>query len=207
MVAPPQSPMDAIELQKRIQQMTSGGASPQQMADFAEDLAAQAHDDARRGARIGLGVGAAVLLAMAAGTGAGAISAALVTPFVVGTVAALGVSALICGVFGAMLGRTALALRPPPRELVASGIPARLTVRDYRSAPGGISVRTSGSSVQLQRVELDLDVRPAEGAPYQVSVREYLAGRAFVKLAPGAVVAGYVDRADPARIFIDWRAR
>ncbi|MDB4929805.1 MAG: hypothetical protein JWM10_2289, partial [Myxococcaceae bacterium] len=118
-----------------------------------------------------------------------------------------GVSAVLCGVFGLLLARNAAALRPPPRELAASGIPARLTVRDYRSAPGGFNVRTNSSSVQFQRVELDLDVSPAEGAPYRVSVREYLAGRAFVKLAPGAVVAGYVDRADPARIFIDWRAR
>jgi hypothetical protein len=199
--------MDAVELQKRIQQMTSGGASPQQMADFAEDLAAQAHEDARRSARVAMGVVAAVLLAMAAGAGVGALSAALGKSVEVGAVAGLAVSALVCGAFGLLLARNFMALRPPPRELAASGVPARLTVRDYRRAPGGFSVRTNSSSTQFQRVELDLDVSPAEGAPYSVSVREYLTGRAFVKLAPGAVVAGYVDRADPARIYIDWRAR
>ncbi len=43
-------------------------------------------------------------------------------------------------------------------------------------------------------------------SPYTVTVREYLAMGAFMKLAPGAKLVGYVDRARPDRIFIDWRA-
>ena len=197
-------------MQKRIQQMTAGGAGAQPLADLAEDLVEQAYDDARRSARVASGVMAGVLAALAGGLGLAALSAALDNAGAsasLGVSAALGVAAALLGVSALVLGRNFLALRPPPRELVASGIPARLTVRDYRSAPGGFRLRSTSSSVDFTRVALDLDVAPAGGAAYAVTVRQYLAGRAFSQLAPGATLAGYVDRADPARIFIDWRGR
>lgn len=192
-------------MQKRIQQMAAGG-DPQQMADFAEGLVAQAYDDARRSARVAAAVMIPVLGTMALGAALGALSLAFGANPELGQAAGVGVVAAALAVVTGAMVRNFLALRPPPRELVASGIPARLTVRDYRTAPGGFRLRAGGSSVDFTRVAIDLDVAPAEGPPYAVTVREYLTGRAFVELAPGAVVAGYVDRADPGRIFIDWRA-
>lgn len=199
---------NAIEVQKRMAQLRAQGASGQEIADYAEEIAAEAHESARRTARGTYGVGAAVALVMAVGLLAAGVSALLGAGAVPGgTAAGFGVGALVMGIFTALLTRNVLALRPPPKELVTTGVPARLQVRDYRHAPGGFRLQSNGSSVDFRRVAIDLDVSPAEGAPYQVTVREYLAGRAFVKLAPNATLVGYVDRTDPARIFIDWRAK
>lgn len=205
--------MSAIEKHKQLQQLIARGASAQEMADFSEGLAEAAHDDARSSALVGTAIGAVVCALFCGGTLVSALSALLSnggSSASLGTAAGLGLAALVTGLFGAVLTRNAFALRSPPRELATTGIPARLVVRDYREAPGGFRLRSggeSGSSVAFQRVALDLDVTPAEGAPYQVTVREYLTGRAFVKLAQGAKLTGYVDRAKPDRIFIDWRAR
>ena len=202
--------MDAIELQKRIQQMTAGGAGAQQMADFAEDLVAQAHESARRSARVAMGLASMVFVVIAGAAGLGALGAALRTPGSppdLGSAAGLGVAAVLTALVGAMFVRNTRALGPPPRELVAAGVPARLTVRDYRRAPGGFGLRTNSSRVDFERVAIDLDVVTAEGAAYATTVREYLVGRAFVQLAVGATLVGYVDRTNPQRIFIDWRAR
>jgi hypothetical protein len=202
--------MDPIEMHKRVQQMQAGGASGQQIADFAEDLVAQTHEGARRSARAANGIMAVVLGGMAVAAGLAAIGAARGADGTTGsgdTAFAAGFGALVLAGFAAVLARNFFALRPPPRELVASGVPARLTVRDYRSAPGGFRMRSDSSSVDFTRVAIDLDVAPSEGAPYAVTVREYLTGRAFVSLKQGAVLRGYVDRTRPGRIFIDWRAR
>lgn len=205
--------MNAIEMQKQMQQLIARGASPQEMADFAEGIAEASYADSRRTALVGTAIGAALCVMFSVGTLAGALSALLSnggSSASLSTAAGLGLTALVLGAFGAVLTRNAFALRPPPKELVTTGVPARIVVRDYRQAPGGFQLRTGGQggpSVSFQRVALDLDVTPAEGAPYQVTVREYLAMRAFVKLAQGAKLSGYVDRAKPDRIFIDWRAR
>ncbi len=203
-------PMDAIEMQKKMQQLIARGASGQELADFAEDIAERAHDDSQRTALVMAAVGAVVLSVVSLAALVGAISTLLSrsgSSDALGTAAGFGVMALVMGLFGALLTRNALALRLPPRELAKTGIAARLTIRDYRQAPGGFRLQSNGSSVNFQRVAIDLDVAPAEGAPYTVTVREYLAGRAYVKLAPGAKLVGYIDRARPDRIFIDWRAR
>ena len=194
-------------MQKRMQALTAGGASPQKMADFAEDLAEQAHESARRTARVTYGVIAVMLVVFVVGAAAGTAGALLASPPQLGVAAGTSVAALFLAGFAALLVRNFLALRPPPKELAASGVPARLTVRDYRTAPGGFRLQTGSSEVDFTRVAIDLDVAPAEGAAYAVTVREYLTARAFVKLSPGATLSGYVDRADPGRIFIDWRAR
>lgn len=202
--------MDAIEKQKQMQQLIARGASGQEIADFAESMAEEAHDDARRSALVGTAIGAAVCSLFTAGSLVGALGALVSnggSSASLGTAGGLGLAALVTGIFAAILTRNALALRAPPKELVTAGVPARLVVRDYRQASGGFRLQSNGSSVNFQRVAIDLDVAPAEGAPYQVTVREYLAGRAYVKLAPGAKLVGYIDRTRPERIFIDWRAR
>lgn len=190
--------------------MNSGGASGQQVADFAEDLVEQSYEGARRTARVASGVVAGVLAVVAGGALLAALGSTLGSPTAppdLKVAAVLGLVAVVVAAFAAVLGRNFRALRPPPRELATTGVPARLTVRDYRSAPGGFRLRSNSSSVDFTRVAIDLDVLPAGGAAYTVTVREYLTGRAFVKLSPGATLAGYVDRADPRRVFIDWRAR
>ena len=199
--------MDAIELQKQFQRMRAGGGDGRQMADLAEEMAAEAFEGARRSARVVSAVMTVMLGGMSAGAAFGAVSGALGGGQGLAQAAVAGVVSLVLAGFAGLMVRNFLALSPPPRELVASGQPARLTVRDYRSAPGSMQVTDNGSRVNLQRVALDLEVAPDGGAPYTVTVREYLSGRAFVKLAPGAVLAGYVDRADPGRVYIDWRAR
>ncbi len=197
-------------MQKRMQQMIARGASGQELADFAQDIAEESHDASQRTALTMATVGAAVLALVSLATLAGAVSALVSntgSSEALGTAVGLGVTSLVTGIFGALLTRNALALRLPPKELATTGVAARLTVRDYRKAPGGFRLQSNGSSVDFQRVAIDLDVTPAEGAPYTVTVREYMSGRAYVKLAPGAKLVGYIDRARPDRIFIDWRAR
>ncbi len=196
-------------MQKRMQQLIARGASPQEMADFARSRTEEAYEHHRRTALIGMAIGAMVLVFMSLATFVAAASALLSnagSSAALGTAGGLGVASLVTGIVGALLTRNALALRPPPRELATTGIAARLTVRDYRQASGGFRLQSNGSSVSFQRVAIDLDVAPAEGAPYTVTVREYLAMGAFMKLAPGAKLVGYVDRARPDRIFIDWQA-
>ena len=196
-------------MQKRMQQLIARGASPQEMADFVRSRTEEAYEHHRRTAMIGMAIGAAVLVFMSLATFAAAASALLSnagSSAALSTAGGLGVASLVTGIVGALLARNALALRPPPKELATTGIGARLTVRDYRQASGGFQLQSNGSSVAFQRVAIDLDVAPAEGAPYTVTVREHLAMGAFMKLAPGAKRTGYVDRARPDRIFIDWQA-
>lgn len=198
--------MDPIEFQKQLQARVAAGHG---VKELVQGFADQAHDRARMGARINsavMGVSlsafAVVLLALAAGSAAGALNE---TPNLTG---ALGftLGALVAGAAGGWGLFLFMALRPAPRELIASGAPARLTVRDYRSARGSFTQQTRSGSFSFQRVAIDLDVQPSEGPAYSVTVYEYPPMSGLGALRPGAALRGYVDRAKPSRVYIDWAA-
>ncbi|MEZ4407833.1 MAG: hypothetical protein R3A52_15365 [Polyangiales bacterium] len=197
--------MDPIELQKQLQARVASG---QGVAEFVRGVADEAHARARTGARVNavvmglmLSLFALGLLGAAVGAATGALGGANLA-----AAAGLTLGALAVG-FGAGYALFLFgALRPPPSGIAATGVPVRLTVRDYRSARGSFTLENRAGSFSFQRVAIDVDVQPSEGAPFSATLYEYPPMQGLGALRAGAVLRGYADRANPAKVYVDWSA-
>lgn len=197
--APRENSMDPIEMKKRIEAAVARGDTGEMVSMMRDVRAKQFASDVTT-ARIGFGVGV-VLTALFGGVLA-----------YVGVEALLqsndgpGVGLLLGGVvllaISGGLGAMAVSISPPPTELAHSGVPAKATIEDYRSAFGSFSVGGEGNSRSVSRIAIDLAVSPSVGAPYRVTIKQHLSTADIAALKVGSTVDAFVDRTRPDRILL-----
>lgn len=70
-----------------------------------------------------------------------------------------------------------------------------------------LAARDTGTVVNMQAVlELDLLVQPEGGVPFPATVRQLVPSAGLGRVAPGGVLTGKADPADPTTVWIDWTA-
>ncbi|MCT9935147.1 hypothetical protein N5079_33590 [Planotetraspora sp. A-T 1434] len=97
-----------------------------------------------------------------------------------------------------VLGQMKSFLGTGNKDLIGTGVPAQALVT---------SMRDTGTMVNDQLVvAFDLQVQPADGAPYVVSHRQILPRLLMGAVLPGRLVRIWSDPANPQRLAIDWSA-
>lgn len=198
--------MDPIEFQKQLQARLASGHG---VKELVRGVADEAHARARTGARVNAVVMGVMLSLFALGllaTAAGAATGTLGWAQNLAAAAGLTLGALAVGLGAGYALFLFGALRSPPKGIAVTGVPVRLTVRDYRSARGSFALENRSGSFSFQRVAIDVDVQPSEGAPFSATLYEYPPMQGLGALRAGAVLRGYADRARPSRVYIDWSA-
>lgn len=191
--------MDAMEIKKRMDAARARGGAGEMIAMVREMEAMQFESDLRW-TRIGYVVGAVITL----GAGVALVAGGLSFLSVPGD--GPGLSMLVAGAFALVFGSAfvfaAWAFAPPPTDLRGTGIPAKVTIEDFRSAFGSLSVGSTDNKRQVPRVAIDLQVSPSEGAPYRVTIKQHVSGSDLVAIQIGATFEAFVDRTRPERILV-----
>lgn len=81
-------------------------------------------------------------------------------------------------------------------QLLQTGAPAQGRIVSVRDLGGSIQI---GGQLPQQRLQIDLDVLPASGQMYRVSITQLVSMLHMARLAPGSTVEVRYDPANPMR--------
>ena len=116
------------------------------------------------------------------------------------------VCAVMCGGFGAMMLRNALAMRRPT-ELARTGVAAVATLEEVLGSGVSIRVKNSAMEGNVSQTRMRMRIDAPGKTPYTVEVTDFLPTEAYGRLVPGTRFAAHVDPARPARVLVDWSAQ
>ncbi len=114
------------------------------------------------------------------------------------TLGSLGFTAAILLLAGFAVYRTFGAARATA-QLAATGMPAQAVIVAVRDLGGSIRM---GGQLPQQRLQIDLEVQPPNGAPYRTSATQLVSTLHFARLQPGATVQVRYDPSNPMRVAV-----